>query len=174
MIQLELNNDESGEQAESFVGRLVLAPNHSSTWRKTSYFLLLLLALSLTIAFGFTIQGYWMILPFSILEVSVVATCFYFLARRARYREVIEFSTDEVIITSGIKGPERRYHWPRFFTKIMVHAPRYAWYAPTIELRHRNENIEVGSFLNPAEKTALVKHLHQLIKLADANQVAAR
>ncbi len=161
--------DETPDQDR--VGRIVLRPNQSLSWQATKLFLGLLLCLSLAIATFFLLQGYWMILPFSLLEMSVVGGCFYYLSRRAQWQQVIDFSPEVICLTAGRKGPEEVYRWQRYFTKIMVSEPERRWYAPRIHLQHRQEEIELGAFLNAEEKNQLVKHLQHFVRLADQRQV---
>lgn len=155
----------------AFVGRIIIRPNQSFTWRASKIFLALLLALSLAIGISFLIRGYWMILPFSILEVSVVAACFLLILRRAQQQQVIAISTDQIRVEEGRTRPERVVDWQRYFTKVIVEHPGNSWYNTAIKLRHRDEEIELGSFLNASEKEELVTKLRSLISIANNRQV---
>lgn len=167
MIETAQFNDHSA----NLVGHIVVRPNQSFTWRASKYFLLLLLILSSGIGLSFLARGYWMILPFSIIEVTVVAVCFYVILRRNRRQQVIEIFEDKIEVAEGANQPERRVSWQRFFTKVVVTAPSHPWHGPAIKLRHRNEEIELGGFLNLEDKQALVKSLDSLIHLANQRQV---
>ena len=155
----------------NLVGRIILRPNQSLSWQASKYFLLLLLMLSLAIASGFLLQGYWMILPFSLLEVTIVAACFYAILRRSRMQQVIEFSPNEVHFAEGQAKPETRVLWPRYFTKILIEQAPQSWYAPEIRLTYKDAAIELGSFLNADEKDQLIDALKELVALADHRQV---
>lgn len=159
------------QQAER-VGTLILRPNQSLTWTATLVFLGALSTISLTIAVGFLLNGLWMILPFTLLELTVVSACFYLLLRRAQQQQVIEFFVDAVQVSCGRTQPESTHVWQRYFTKIFVNPPRHMWYAPTILLKHRQESIELGPFLNTQEKLELIAHLRHLVDLADQRQVS--
>ena len=161
------------EPSGGYVGQIVIRPNQSFTWRASKIFLGLLLALSLSIGISFFLQGYWMILPFSILEVSVVATCFFLILRRAQHQQVIAISTEHIRVEEGFKQPERIVDWQRYFTKVVIEKPRYQWYNIAIKLRHRDEEIELGRFLNASEKEELVEKLRSLIHLANHRQIEA-
>lgn len=167
MIEIaEFKDDQSNR-----VGHIVIRPNQSFTWRASKYFLLFLLILSTGIGVSFLLRGYWMILPFSIIEVTVVAACFYIILRRNRRQQVIEVFEDKIEVAEGIHQPEQLISWQRFFTKVVVTAPSHPWHGPAIKLRHRNEEIELGGFLNLEDKQALVKSLDSLIHLANQRQV---
>ena len=144
-------------QRDAIVGRIVLRPNNSLSWRATKLFLVGLATLSFTIAGGFVLQGYWMILPFTVLELSIIAACFYVIARRTQRQEVVAMSADSVFVESGVARVDRRITWERFFTKILVIPGRHPWHAPRIELRHRDDVLEIGEFLAREEKQALAR-----------------
>lgn len=160
-----------GNEQQELVGTIVLRPNQSFSWQATKFFLGLLLCISLLIGSFFLAQGYWLILPFSVLEVSFVGACFYYLLRRAQWRQVIQMTPEQVHLSAGRSAPEQSYTWQRFFTKVTVTDQRHAWYPPRIHLQHRDEHVELGAFLNTQEKDELVGHLRRLIRLADQRQI---
>ena len=155
------------------VGQIVIRPNQSFTWQASKIFLLLLLALSLTIAISFLYRGYWLILPFSILEVTAVGICFFVILRRAQRQQVIAISTDRIRVEDGHQIPEHIVNWQRYFTKVIVEQPRYAWYSAVIKLQHRDEEIELGDFLNANEKEELIGALRDLIHTANHRHIEA-
>jgi uncharacterized membrane protein len=160
-----------GQEPGSYVGQIVMQPNNSMSWQATQYFLCTLIAISMTMATLFLFKGYWMILPFSILEMSVLCACFYYIVRRNQTLEVVRFGADEVVIEKGRRAPESRYVWQRFFTKVMVHPPKHPWYPNRIALRYRGEEYEIGKFLTAEDKQTLISEIRQMIAVADSRQV---
>ena len=159
------------ENPQSYVGQIVMQPNNSMTWQATQYFLFTLMAISLTVAVAFMLGGYWVLLPFSILEMSILCACFYYIVRRNQTLEVVRFSADEVVIEVGRKAPETRLVWQRFFTKVMVHPPKHPWHANRIALRYRDQEREIGKFLTAEDKETLVSEMRRMIAAADSCQV---
>ncbi len=158
-------------QRDAVVGRIVLRPNNSLSWRATKLFLIGLTVLSLTVAGGFLLQGYWMILPFTLVELTIISTCFYVIARRTQRQEVVAMSADSIYVESGVDRVDRRVAWQRFFTKILIVPGRHPWHSPRIELRHRNDVLEIGGFLAQDEKQTLAEELRSLVR--DADRAAA-
>ncbi len=156
--------------AEGFVGQIVLRPNNSMSWRATTYFLGTLMTISFMIAGAFTLNGYWVILPFTVLEMSVLGGCLYYIARRNHIQQVVRFSPEDVVIETGREHPEKRHHWQRFFTKILVNRGRYPWDPSRVTMRCRDEEQEIGSFLSSEEKDALVRDLRAMVAAADHSQ----
>lgn len=166
MINIDLNEASVRGPGEIF-GTITLRPNNSLTWSAAKFFLGTLFAISLAIAISFTWQGYWVILFFTVIEMSVVGICFYYILQRSNLQEVVRFSALEVVLERGARRPETRYVWQRFFTKVLVHKPQRAGDTTRVSLRHRSEEHEIGAFLNAADKTALIEALQRMVNLAD-------
>ena len=145
------------------IGRIVLRPNRSWTWRSNTYFLGTLLGISLIVATTFALRGYWMVLPFSALEMSALFACLYYCVRRTHEQEVLTFSVDELIVEKGHRRPERVYRFSRFFTRFLVEPAQHPWYQDRIAVQARTERVEIGRFLTPEEKTRLVSQLRLMV-----------
>ena len=168
MVSTEYFESESNfPNTREFVGRLVLRPNSSMSWQAARYFLATLMIISFTMALAFTSLGYWLILPFTGLEMIVLAGCFYYLIVRNQTQEVLSFSAEQVVIEVGRNGPDVHHDWPRFFTKVIVRSPRHPWYPSTVVLRCRDQECEVGKFLTAIDKTELIRELRLMIVAAD-------
>jgi uncharacterized membrane protein len=144
-------------------GRIVLRPNRSWSWRSNTFFVMTLLGVSITIAAAFALRGYWLVLPFSVLEMAALLGCLYFCVRRANRQEVLTFSDDDLLLERGHTHPEQVHRYPRFFTRIHVEPGHHAWYEPRIAIIARNERQEIGSFLCSDEKRTLINHLRDMI-----------
>ncbi len=145
------------------IGRIVLRPNRSWTWRSNTYFLFTLTTVSAIVASWFTLRGLWVVLPFSVLEMSVLAACLYYCVRRTHQQEVLTFSVDELVIEKGHQKPERTYHFSRFFARFLVEPAKHRWYEPRIAVQSRGERVEIGRFLTADEKANLVNQLRVMV-----------
>ena len=152
----------------SVSGRIVLRPNQSWTWRANTYFVGTLMVISLTIAVTFTLQGMWVILPFTVLEMSVLLACLYYCVRRTHVQEVLTFSPESLVLERGINRPQLRVEFQRYFTRFFVLGPRHPWYRKQIALRCRDREMEIGSFLSSDEKDGLVRQLRDMIHRFEA------
>lgn len=148
-------------------GRIVLRPNRSWTWRANTYFVGTLMILSLTIGTMFTLQGMWVILPFTVLEMSVLFACLYYCVRRTHLQEVLTFSAESLILEKGVNRPQVRLEFKRYFTRFFVRGPRHPWYRKQIALRCRDRELEIGSFLSSEEKDDLIRQLREMIQRLD-------
>ena len=146
----------------SRTGTIILRPNHSWSWRANVLFLSILMAVSMTIAIGFLLAGAWVVLLFSVIEMTVVALCIHHCVKQCTRQEVITISDFEVKIQQGIKKPSREQTFTRMWAKWFVQKPRHPWDPVSLVIRSRGEELEIGSFLNRSDKRDLVSELKRV------------
>ena len=148
--------------------QVVIRPNQSWTWRANLAFLAVLMFISFSIAIFFTVQGYWVILPFSILEMSLLGGCLWYCVARGYRQEVVTLAPLTVKFERGRIAPEPivtlKRQFDRYFARFEVEAPMYRFRDKRIALRCRDERYEIGSFLNAEEKDQLVTTLRRGIR----------
>ena len=145
------------------IGQIILRPNRSWTWRSNTYFVGTLLAVSLIVATTFALRGFWLVLPFTAIEMSALFACLYFCVRRTHEQEVLTFSVDELVVEKGHRKPEHIYRFSRFFARFLVEPARHPWYEDRIAIQARTERLEIGRFLTRDEKARLVKQLRLMV-----------
>lgn len=153
-------------------GRIVLQPNRSGSWSTNVRIAATLTVLSSVIALGFAWQGMWPVLPFCLAEGAAVLACLYWCARRTHVQEVLTFSADSLLLERGIGRPSTRYLFQRYFTRFFVQPPDHPWRDKRIAVRCRNQEMEIGGFLNADEKDELVKVLREMIHRLDGTVTA--
>ena len=155
---------------DGLVGSVTMQPNQSLSWKAFTYFILFMMLLSFGIATAFSIMGYWVFLPFTALEMSVLSYCLWLCLRRTSMQEVLSFSGEKIRLEAGIKTPTEIVTWQRYFTKIHVERAIHPWYRKTVSLVHRGESREIGNFLTQEEQEKLIETLNHLVRRADLAQ----
>ena len=163
MVRAEIND-------ATHTGRIVLKPNYSWPWRYNLYLLYTLMAVSLTIGIAFLLMGAWIILPYSILELSVLGACMYYCALQCNRQEVITVSEDKVLIERGSRTPSECWNYHRLWAKFLVQPPRHPWDPAIISIRSHGKELELGSFLSKRDKTELVAHLKRVVPTPSTQQ----
>lgn len=148
-------------------GQIVLTPNRSWTWRANTYFVASLMVISGTVAIMFTMNGLWLVLPFTVLEMSILTGCLYYCVRRTHTTEVLTLSKSTLVFERGINRPTQRFDLDRYFSRFFLEAARHPWYRKKVSLRCREQQFEVGSFLSDEEKDDLVSQLRAMISRLD-------
>ncbi len=144
-------------------GTIVLRPNNSWSWRANLWFLCILLVVSFSIATGFLIAGAWVILPFTVIEMSVLGLCIHYCVKQCSRQEVITVSDHEVKIERGIRGPSEHEVFQRMWAKFFVKKPRHPWDPLKLSIASHGIESEIGAFLNQSDKSDLVKQLQRVI-----------
>lgn len=149
-------------------GQVVLRPNRSWSWRSNVVLLAGLTALSLTIATAFALQGAWLILPMTLLELCVVAGCIWYCVQQAYRQEVLTFSDAELILETGHREVEQKYQFERFMTRFNITRPAHRGHRKKVSVRSRDIEIEIGEFLADEEKDELVSTLRAMVQRLEA------
>jgi uncharacterized membrane protein len=145
------------------IGRIVLRPNRSWSWRANVYLLCSLMLISGVIGLVYALLGYWPILPITALELAVLGGCLYYCVRRTHRQEVLTFSPEHLTIEKGIRAPTESHRYERFWTRIEIDAPAHPWYEPRFAVRSRGAEIEIGAFLGRTDKGLLATELRRMV-----------
>ena len=143
--------------------RFEIRPNCSADWRATKVFYLVLVCVSMAIAGGFAVAGFWPILPFAGAELVALGGAFYICALRGSRREIIVVDDDMVVVKAGTNRLECTWKFARTWTKVILSRPRVRWYPSRLLLRSHGCEIEVGEYLNEEERRQLAGDLRRAI-----------
>lgn len=152
---LEVHKNDSQET-------LLITPNRSMSWQTNKKILAGMFCVNMIIALGWTAMGAWMVLPFAGLEILLVGVGMYYVSWKLSFKEMIIFEAESFTLQKGIYFPKQQWHWQRSETTLIRQASKYRMSAPTLYLKHLNEKIKIGEFLNRGEKKLLLEHLTRL------------
>jgi uncharacterized membrane protein len=127
---------------------------------------------SMVIALGFSLRGFWLILPFAGLEIAALAVGFYLGALRARLREVISIHGDLIAVQKGHRRPEQTLAFRRGWARIELAGPLQRGYPSRLLIRCQGREVEIGGCLNDSERSRLAAHLRRWIAPAPASLAA--
>ena len=144
-------------------GRFVVQPNQSLTWREMKIFYGCIVAVSLTIAVGFSFAGLWPVLPFAGAELALLGACLYVCARRGCACEVISVRDDNVEIEKGRDRPEQRWCFARSWAQVRLLRPGERRYPSRLVIRSHGHEVELGGFLNEGERRQLAADLQRVL-----------
>jgi uncharacterized membrane protein len=141
--------------------RIVLTPNRSISWPLLLRFYLFTCLLSFSIAGLFTLLGYWIVLPFSGLEMMALGLGLYFASRKIYRQEVITIDKVNIKIEKGHINPVNIWvfdsHW------VNIETEKTKGYRNNIKIMmgSHGKYIELGSFLTKLDKESLVFELNK-------------
>ena len=142
--------------------RLILSPNKSMTWETNKKILLVMFIFSMIIGISFAAIGAWLILPFAGLEISLVGCGMYYVCWKLNFKHIITIEAQSLILQKGVYFPKQEWQWQLAQTNLIKQPSQYRMSAPTLFLKHLNEKVEIGDFLNRKEKKELREQLSKL------------
>jgi uncharacterized membrane protein len=154
---ISVNKGNSGEY------RFVLSPNCSVSWRELLLFYLMTCGVALAIGLFFTLQGLWLVLPFSGLEMLALGAALYLTSRRVHRREVIILDPERTRIEKGQRRIDQSWEFSTPWVRVIDDCPGGRRAKRTLAIGMSGESVEVGSFLSNREKDALAFQLKDCI-----------
>tara|TARA_R110002072_G_scaffold3830_6_gene27378 strand:- start:55523 stop:56005 length:483 start_codon:yes stop_codon:yes gene_type:complete len=148
---------------KSHTGQIILKPNASFSWAANLYLLYSLMGISLAIGIGFATMGAWMILPYSVLELSTLAVCIYVCVKNCNRQEVITVHEHEVRVEKGIRTPSETWNFHRLWAKFLVKPAKHPWEGQTVSIASHGKELELGSFLSRRDKLQLIACLKRVV-----------
>lgn len=144
-------------------GHIILSPNLSARWKSNVVFLYLVSTFTLAIGITFALAGLWLILPFAGLEVMALVWVVYKVAHKCHRIEVIHLSQNNVRVERGYRRPQSSWQSETFWTRMIVARQERPWHPLRVFLRSRNDQIEIGAFLNDEDKRLLIRELRHFV-----------
>jgi len=144
--------------------RFTIYRKPSLSWRGNLLFFLTMACVCFTIAFAFAWQGLWLVVPFAGIEVLALGLGLYFcLERLARVETVI--ISDSSITVSVQQGKNTRAicALPKAWARAFVEPSHSPARRQRLCLHACRSQIEIGTFLNDAEKYQLAGAINRAI-----------
>lgn len=148
-------------------GHIVVSPNLSAQWRTTKLFIWIVSSFALTIAVVFAMAGLWMILPFAGIEIFAIVVLMRHVARKCYRRQVIYLENGRIRVEKGHHSPQSVWDSELFWTRLIVKKATHPWHPDILILRGRQQQIEIGEFLNEQDKKQLVSALRGLVNVVE-------
>ena len=143
--------------------RFVLSPNCSISWPELVLFYLATCLIALAVGLFFTLQGLWLVLPFSGLEMLALGGGLYLTSRKVYRREVITLDPEHIRIEKGVQRIDQSWEFKTPWIRIIDELPDCRSPRRKLAISMYGESVEVGSFLANSEKEALAFQLKDCI-----------
>lgn len=143
----------------------IIRPNTVYNTRTSRWVFALLAFICLTIGIRFALLGYWMILPFAVVDIVAVGLVLLMLNRNNAYFEKIQFSGNQLSIRHVQKNNRQSWHFPVHWVRVNLEPASHRWYSRRLLVGSKGEWVEIGRCLIDSEREALAKALQkQIIK----------
>jgi len=111
----------------------------------------------------FTLQGLWLVLPFSGLGMLALGFGLYFASRKVYRREIITLDQDLVRIEKGVQRVKQSWEFKTPWIRIIDELQDDRSARRRLAISMNGESVEVGSFLADSEKDELAFQLKDCI-----------
>jgi uncharacterized membrane protein len=151
--------------------QLSLTPRQSLTPTGARVFTAIVGATILAVALPFAARGLWPVLVFAGLAIALLAWAVRASLRAASKRETIDIDERAISVRCSGPGGEHFSVFPRYGSKVKLHAPSTALHPSRLVLESPGQACEVGRFLTEDERRTLAARLQQLV--GNANEPPA-
>lgn len=142
------------------------SPRRSMTPRAVRFFIVVFCVCQLLFALPFLIMGAWPIAGFILLDSLALYAAFCLSFRDARAYETLDLTALELVLAK-VCARGRRREWrfnPRWVRLEQDVHEEFG--VQSVALVSRGESVEIGGFLGPDQKAALVRDLKRALAAA--------
>lgn len=119
--------------------------------------------LAMLVALRFAMLGAWMVLPFTLLEVGLLAWVTVRLTRQQQQVEMISIANGEVHIVRRNRRGTHEWRYPHYWVKVVLKHTRARNHPTRLLLRSHGKETEVGHWLTEDERLRLAEELKHAI-----------
>jgi uncharacterized membrane protein len=143
--------------------RIVLFPNCSISWRELVLFYVFTCLVLLAIGIFFTLQGMWLVLPFSGLEMLALGYALYLTSRKVYRKEVITLDRRRTRVEKGVQQVCESWEFETSWVRLVDERSGNRGERRKLALGSHGNYVEVGEFLDKSEKDRLAFQLKDCI-----------
>ena len=141
----------------------VLRPDVCVHWRQSLRLGFAMAAVCLGIGFAFALMGFWPILAFAGAESLALVAALYVSGRRGRDTEVVRLAAGQLTIEKGRGRPQRCWRFQPAWSEVLLQGSGHPWYPSRLLVRSAGQRVELGAFLNDAERRNLACSLQRWV-----------
>ena len=108
------------------------------------------------------LAGYWIVLPFAGIELTLVGTAFLVYGRHAADYEMIELHADQLTLVQADGSKLTEVKWVPQWAKLSYNGK----YKAPLLFSHRGEQVKIGKFIAEKDKSALHRELKAALSKA--------
>jgi len=158
---LTVNYDQAG-----MPNRYIVQPNRSLTPAGMLWFFLLVALAAISLAIRFVFLGAWVVLPFTLFEVLGLGAAFIVYERSSRYREVIDFRKEHLLVERSGRCKVEKWEFQLYWVRLVEWKDSNSWYPGRLFLRSHGRELEIGACLTEEERQELAAGLTRYIRNA--------
>ncbi len=119
---------------------------------------------ALLVAFGFTVAGAWLVMPFAGLELAALAAAFYYVNGNADDYESLQISGDRLVIETRSRKRIERVEFNRYWVRVVLQVLPGG--IQRLLLCSTGKEVGFGRYLSDEQRKALAKELKGITGLS--------
>ena len=145
-------------------------PNRALDSRGWVIFFFSIFLLSLSLSIRIFVLGYWLVLPFVLVDMGALVLFFLMLYRRSNIVEQVVVSEDKLEIFHLEKGRNKHWEFPLYWAQIKLEPPQYKWYPSRLLIGSHGKWVELASCLTDEERESLVNSIKGTVEKLKHNK----
>jgi uncharacterized membrane protein len=142
--------------------KVIARPNRSLSSKGMVRVVVLIAAFSLVVAFGFSLAGAWLVLPFAGLELLALAYAFYYINCHAEDYESITIDGDSLAVEKRYYKNTSQIVFNRYWARVLLRELPSG--EQSLLLRSHGKEVEFGRhFMNNEQRLALAQQLKKRV-----------
>ena len=138
-------------------------PNGALSWGGVKAIFGVILGFSAAVTAYFCWKGAWLVLPFTGIEMVVLAAGLYLSACWSSTREVITVQADSVVVRRGQRRVREESRFQRHWAQVLLLRDPSGWYPSRLLIRSHGRSLQVGASLVEAEREQLARDLAEVV-----------
>ncbi len=143
--------------------RIVIVPNRSLSVTGLWLFYASIVVVTLTLGLWFTLDGFWPVLAYAVLELLLLGAGLLISWRQGYYAELITVHGDKLWVDKGTAGHLEHHVFNRYWAQLVVREPHAKLHSKRLYIRSHGKDCEIGRCLTDAERKTLEQRLAVLI-----------
>ena len=116
-----------------------------------------LVVIGLAISLRLTAMGFWVVLPFTLIELALVYFLVRLVQRRGNYIEKISIDGERLSIQHIEPGRDQDWWFPIHWVRVDLRPAAHRWYPHRLLLGASGRWVEVGACLTDEERQTLAE-----------------
>ena len=141
---------------------MVARPNSSLTAKGRVYAVVIIAAISLAVALGFSLIGAWLVLPFAGIELLAIGYAFYYIHCHSQDYESIVIEGDQISVEKKSYKAVSKMVFNRYWVKVLLRLTPNG--DQMLSLRSHGKEIDFGrSYMTNDQRLELAKQLKERV-----------
>ncbi len=141
---------------------VVARPNSSLSAKGRVYAVVIIAAISLAVALGFSLIGAWLVLPFAGIELLAIGYAFYYIHCHSQDYESIVIEGDQISVEKKSYKAVSKMVFNRYWAKVLLRLTPNG--DQMLSLRSHGKEIDFGrSYMTNDQRLELAKQLKERV-----------